>query len=223
MNRNLISIVVSLFVLIAVGGTGYYFFQQSRYIQTDNATIQADLIPITVSQTGKVVNWSGKEGQKVKSGDKLGEELVRMGSTSNSAGDAKMTEIKMPWEAPTDGTIVKTNVFNHQVVSQGQTIAYIADLSMAYVVAYIDETDIKDLSVGQEVDVNLDIEKDQTYKGIITQIGNVAGNVLASSGTVGTKKTSSPEKQRVSVKITLKELATENQVLGTNAEVKIYK
>jgi multidrug resistance efflux pump len=101
----------------------------------------------------------------------------------------------------------------------------VADLSKAYVLAYIDEDQIRDVSIGKEVDVELDAYPDQKFRGKVTEVGNTAGNVLSGSPISANSSNGnySKEIERVPVKITVDEFTNHNMVLGLNATVKIHK
>ena len=56
-------------LLIAVGG--YFWLTGGRYIATDNAYVQQDMVSISPDVTGRIVEVKVRENQRVKAGDIL--------------------------------------------------------------------------------------------------------------------------------------------------------
>jgi len=71
--------------------------------------------------------------------------------------------------APFDGTVTAVNNTVGDTVGTS-TVITIADLSKRLLTVYIDESDLKKLALGEEVDAVFDSLPNQTFKGKITQI-----------------------------------------------------
>ncbi|SFI72304.1 efflux RND transporter periplasmic adaptor subunit [Thermoflavimicrobium dichotomicum] len=225
MKRLILSLIVGIFALAVAGGGAYYWNQQSLYVQTDNAQVKADLVPITAMAVGKLKEWSVNTGDSIQQNGLLGKEEVHTPVTVPTPDEkATLSSSIVDITSPISGVVLKSNVVPGQVVTPGQPIAMIADLSKAYVLAYIDESDIHDVEIGKEVDIYLDADPNKVWKGTVSEIGKSAGNTLSSgASSTLTKKKDNKEVQRVPVKITFNDLSGTQMKLGLNATVKIHK
>ncbi|RAL23439.1 HlyD family secretion protein [Thermoflavimicrobium daqui] len=222
MRRWIISVIAAIILLVAVGGGVYYYNQQSQFVTTDNAQVKVDMVPITAQAIGKLKEWPVHLGDKVEKDGVLGTEEIR--ATSIPGQLPEVTDIPQIKDiiSPISGVVLQTNVLPGQIVTPGTPIAMVADLSQAYVIAYIDENEIDDISLNKDVDIMLDAYPDQTFKGKVSEIGKTAGNALAGSGLI-TNKQDKKEVQRVPVKITFDDFDGEQIKVGLNATVKIHK
>jgi multidrug resistance efflux pump len=60
--------------------------------------------------------------------------------------------------SPTTGTIFNLTVTPGELVTPGQQVAQVVELSSVYITAYVDENTVKDVHIGQNVDVTVDGE-----------------------------------------------------------------
>src|SRR5438309_699413 len=56
-------------LIIAIGG--YLWLTSGRYVSTDNAYVQQDMVSVSPDVTGRIVQVNVKENQRVKKGDML--------------------------------------------------------------------------------------------------------------------------------------------------------
>ena len=88
--------------------------------------------------------------------------------------------------SPIDGVVTNLPVRVGETVvpgiqnSSGSLIMTIADMSLITAEVKVDETDIVDISLGQDVDVTIDAIPDETFAGKVIEIGNTA--ILRSTG-----------------------------------------
>jgi HlyD family secretion protein len=88
--------------------------------------------------------------------------------------------------APIDGVVTNLPVRQGENVvpglqnQTGTIIMTIADMSLITAEVKVDETDIVNVSLGQQVEVTIDAIPNRTFKGHVTEIGNTA--ILRSSG-----------------------------------------
>lgn len=218
------AVTVLMIILVIAAATVLYMYNQSlQFIETDNASLSVDQVTVSSTQAGKLTEWSVQTGSKVNKNDRLGtEELIALapGPQTSPQGDASTSKTI---QSPIDGTVIYTHLKNNQTVTQGQPLAVIADLSKVYVVAYIDEDDVKEVSVGKDVDVMIDAYPDQTFSGKVDQIGSAAGKFVQGSNSIVTSGSDKKEVQRVPVKITLEDFSVDRPVIGLSATVKIHK
>jgi multidrug resistance efflux pump len=211
MNRArvfLVNIITFIIILGLIAGGYYYFYMQSNYITTDNAKVMGDIVPVSSQNVGKVTGWKAKAGTEVSQGTVLGQ--VTAGNQTASI------------TSPTNGTVVQSKVTDGQMVSPGQPVAQVVDMKKLYVIANIDETDMKDLKAGSDVTISVDAEAGTEIKGKVEEIGlatNSTFSLLPQQNSSGdyTKVT-----QNVPVKISMDNYPADI-VPGMNATVKIDK
>ena len=84
-----------------------------------------------------------------------------------------LSEIQLSYtrlRAPYNGIIVSRNVEPGEVVTIGQEVISISDLSEIDLKVFVDETEIGRIRPGQPVDVKIDTFPDKTYSGIVSFI-----------------------------------------------------
>ncbi len=72
--------------------------------------------------------------------------------------------------APINGTILRVDGKEGQVVGQAQALAYVANLDAMRVTAYIDETEIANIHAGQPVEVTVDATGSNVYQGTVSEV-----------------------------------------------------
>lgn len=83
-------------------------------------------------------------------------------------------------QAPISGTIVDKYYKEGENTETGKTLCTIFDLSRLTVTLYIDELDIRDVSVGQRAQVTCDSVANTVYEGVVTEVsinGTTSGGV----------------------------------------------
>lgn len=108
--------------------------------------------------------------------------------------------------SPMNGVLGKRWVLKGDVVQPGQPIFTIFDLNNIWVTAFLEETKLGSINIGDKVEISVDAYPDQNFKGIVFQIGsNTASqfSLIPPSNASGnfTKVT-----QRVPIKITIEPL-----------------
>lgn len=118
------------------------------------------------------------------------------------AGQTMVSDVlhKFSSFAPLDGMVTNLPVrVGESVVPglQNQTgtlIMTIADMSLITAEVKVDETDIVNVHVGQEADVAIEAMPNRTFKGKVTEIGNMA--ILRSSGLAASQSTTSNQEAK---------------------------
>jgi HlyD family secretion protein len=115
---------------------------------------------------------------------------------------------KTTYAAPFDGIVTNLPVREGETVvigiqnSPGSTLMTVADMSVITAEVRVDETDIVNVRVGQSADVTIDAFPRQTFKAIVTEIGDNA--LVRSTGVATTQSTgSSQEAKDFKVTVTL--------------------
>jgi multidrug resistance efflux pump len=204
MKHWLSGIFVCIVILVVAAWIYEYTINKNAYISTNNASLQADTYTLTASQTGVVSSWDLSNGKTVQTGNMIGQVQ------------------NQPITIPTSGTVIANSIYANQNVLQGQMMATIADLNHPYVLAFIDEDEVKEVMVGQKVNVLIDSLIGEEYIGKVVSIGKSTGDITTASPSLNSNST---EKivQRVPVKITINNLPTSKVTLGVHAEIKIEK
>ena len=115
---------------------------------------------------------------------------------------------KTTYQAPFDGIVTNLPVREGETVvigiqnSPGSTLMTVADMSVITAEVRVDETDIVNVRVGQSADVTIDAFPRQSFKALVTEIGDNA--LVRSTGVATTQSTgSSQEAKDFKVTVTL--------------------
>jgi HlyD family secretion protein len=132
---------------------------------------------------------------------------------------------KTSYAAPFDGMITNLPVREGETVvigiqnSPGSTLMTIADMSVITAEVQVDETDIVNVKMGQSAAVTIDAIPNQTFKAVVTEIGNNA--IVRSTGvSTSQQNTASQEAKDFKVVVTLQD-PPENLRPGLSATGKI--
>lgn len=202
---------IGLLVAAAAIWFGVRYMQDAaRYVSTDDAMVDSNLVPVAPLAAGTLSIWQVRPGDVVRAGQVLGE--VRP-----AAGSAYVNIT-----APIDGTVLRVDGKEGQVVAQAQALAYVANLDTLYITAYVDEGQIHKVHPGQPVEVTVDAGGGVVYQGTVREVLGAAASSFAlipssdrSNGNF-TKVT-----QRVEVHINIGSTAGAALYPGTNAYVRI--
>ena len=117
---------------------------------------------------------------------------------------------KTTYSAPFNGTVTNLPVHEGETVvmgiqnSPGSTLMTVADMSVITAEVQVDETDIVNVSLGQDAEVTIDAIPNKTFKAKVTEIGDNA--IIRSTGVSTSQSTSgSQEAKDFKVVVTLVE------------------
>jgi HlyD family secretion protein len=102
--------------------------------------------------------------------------------------------------APFDGLVTNLPVREGETVvvgiqnAEGSTLMTLADMSIITAEVKVDETDIVNVSLGQEADVSVDALPGKVFKGHVTEVGDQA--LLRSTGVATSQSTSGTEEAK---------------------------
>lgn len=196
-----------LLALLIIGGgfTGVYFWEESHWFTTENAKVAADLKTVSPLSAGRIVKWNVSVGDAVQANEVLGR--LQSGSYMR---------------APIDGTVVRVGVVENQMVSTATVAAVVAATKDVYIAANIEETDIRKVQLDQEVFVKLDAVPGRKFKAHVSEIDAVTQSALSGNATsYSTSGTYTKVTQLIPVKIRLDEDVALEEIIGTNALVRI--
>jgi multidrug resistance efflux pump len=207
--RLIIANLVGVLVIIAlVMGGGYYYYQNTNYIKTDDARVAADMLPVMAPAAGVLTSWNAKEGDTENKKAAIGQ---------ISTGTQAVTVA-----APMDGTLIKNEAKEGELVQPGTTLGELADMKNLYILANIDETDIKAIDIGSNVDVTVDGDPNTVIQGTVQEIGYATNSVFSLLPQSNSSGSYTKVTQKVQVKIAISNYS--KYVLpGMNAEIVIKK
>ncbi len=212
--KKKIGLLILSLVVLGAGGYGVKSYLDSiRYVTTDDARIDGDLVKVSPEIAGRVTELRVKEGDAVEAG----ETLARLEEKNTSLQNRDAALVK----APGAGVVVKKFVSVGENVSPGQRVFLLANLDDLYVSARIEETKISRVKVGEPVTVNVDAYPNHPLRGIVEQIG------LASDSTYSLLPTSNASgnyikvTQRIPIKIKILDREGLQLLPGMNAVVNI--
>ncbi|WP_145948770.1 HlyD family secretion protein [Paenibacillus sp. Y412MC10] len=200
---NVVGVLV-VFILIAAGA--YVYYQNENYIKTSDAVVSADMMPVVSTYSGVLTDWHVKTGSNVTDKDVVG--TVSDGTKA------------VPVSTRMNGKIIKSDARKNELVQAGQVLAQEADLDDMYIIANIKEKDLKDLKVGQSVDINVDGDSGKTFSGTVDEIGYATTSVFSVLPQQSSTGSYTKVTQKVPVKISINQ-PSDKVLPGMNAEVKI--
>jgi multidrug resistance efflux pump len=214
-NKKKIIIVLILMAITLLGISLYYWYNNTYYIKTEDAKVDGPVIKVSPLVTGKIIDISVDENEKVMAGQPLARQDDKLLS---SAVNSELSIIR----APIDGVIIKKVASIGEILAPGQSVFMMMDPYSLYITANIEETISSSLSLGQEADVWLDSIPGQYFHGRVDRIGEASLSTF--SLLPGSSSSSSFTKvvQRIPVKIVLDDFYGYQLIHGTNAKVRIH-
>lgn len=205
-----VNVVIFIVLIAAVLGGVWYFYNRHNYITVNDAHIDADMSYVVGLTPGKLTKWTLTQGSTVASGDVIGIEQLPTGQTMNIT-------------APASGQVLQNSAIAGEVIGQGSVLGAVADLNHEYVTAYVRETDVRNVSVGQSVDIYVDAYPGNSFSGSIVSIGNESASsssVLPSGASTGSfTKTV----QRIPVRISIDGKDGKYIIPQMNVTVRIHR
>jgi len=209
----LVPVLIFIAILAIVIGGGLYFYNGYLYYSTDDAQVAGKMLSINSTANGQLTTIVNV-GDKVVAG-----QTVATVSGVSATGKATLSNIT----SSISGTVVQSSAIQGQVVAAGTPLAQIANMDNPTVTAYIDESQLNNVKVGQQVDVNVDAFPGTTYTGHVQQIVQAtAGTFSLIPSTDNTSGNFTKVSQRVPVIIALDGTSSNDLVPGLSATAKIH-
>lgn len=216
--RRMVFVPLLIFIALAAIGGGIFYWAYNNYLyyQTDDAQVSGHIVNVSSPMAGKLTTLSVKQGDTVSAGQTIG--TITPVSTG-APGAAASIDLS----SPISGTILQTAAVQNQTVAPGLSIVQVTDLSALSVTAYVDESAISNVKVGQDVDIHVDAYGDTSFTGHVKQI------IQSTQGEFSLLPTQDVASgnftkvgQRVPVIITLEGNGGKDLVPGLSAEVSIH-
>jgi multidrug resistance efflux pump len=166
LSRNTVIILLVLFVLLGgAGAGGYLLYNNYNYYTTDDAQVTGNIVDIEAMASSTITALLVKVGDFV-----MDRQLIATVKLQGSYA----TETLL---APFTGVIVQVPADVGQIVGPGVAIVQEGDPSTIKITAYVDESAMDSIAVGQLVDITVDAYSGMKLSGHVSQI------VGASAGT----------------------------------------
>jgi len=210
-----IIIVLIIMILALAGISGYYWYNNTYFVSTDDAKVDGEIYKVSPQISGKIVSVNVEEGDTVQAGQVL----------------ARMDDTALPQGANLDNTLVKTPVGGlvisklaraGEIGAAGQPVAMVVQPDQLYITANFEEGDIQRLQVGQTADITLDGAPDVKLTGRVVYIGNASLSTFSLLSQANTSANFTKVVQRIPVRITMNNADSTRLLFGTNAAVKIH-
>ncbi len=215
MKRKTVLVLILAVMLLSGGGIGgYYWYQGTHYVHTEDARLAGDIYRVMPQIAGKLVALNVKEGDYVVADQPIGQQ-DSANLPNNLLGNAIL-------RSPIEGTVIKTLAKVGEVVSPGQTVAMIVDKSKLYVTANIEETYIKKLHVGEPVDFTIDSYPGVTFTGKVIELGEATASTFSLLPAINTSGNFTKVTQRIPVKISIDSSQGLDLEPGMSAVVNIH-
>lgn len=207
--------VLGLMVLSLVGISVYYWYENSHYVETEDARVTGTLYKVSPQISGKIKELDFEEGDLVQQG----QVLARQDDITLPAGSNLDLALV---RAPIDGVILKKLAQVGEVGAPGSPVAMMADPKNLYVEANIEETDMYKLKVGQFVDFTIDSIPGHKFTGKITSLGEATASTFSLLPAQNTGGSFTKVVQRIPVKISIDDYQGQNLLPGMNTIVRIH-
>jgi multidrug resistance efflux pump len=162
--RLLILIIVVVVIVVAGSVGGYLLYNNYNYYSTDDAQVAGNIVNIEAMGTGNLNSLTVKVGDFVRTDEIIGSVQIQ-GSYAT-----EFLKVQFP------GVIVQVPATVGQNVGPGVVIAQEVDPSTIKITAYVDESAINNIALGQLVDIHVDAYGGETLTGHVSQIVGAAAS-----------------------------------------------
>jgi multidrug resistance efflux pump len=208
-----LTVIGVLTVIAIIGFASAYFLNSRNYVTTDNAQVDGDKITVNAPTSGTLTDWAGTQGTVIRKDQPLGRIKMEGGFVSS------LKTIK----APGAGTIAVDNGVEGSWVAAGTQLAVAYNLDKIFVTARVDETDVNDVQVGREVDIDVDAYSDAKVTGRVVEVQNAAAAMFSLFPESNSSGNFQKVTQVIPVKIAITSSGGQPLVPGMNVTVKIHK
>jgi multidrug resistance efflux pump len=200
-----------ILLVLLIGGAIFYFWHQGYYFySTDDAVVSGKLANVVSPLTGTVLDADFRVGQYIL----IGQSIAKIRTDSGTILYAR---------SPLNGRVISGTVMAGEVVTTGELLAQVVDLGSVYITAYVEETHIQDVHIGQNVDVHVSAHGDRPMRGRVSVIvPATAGETSALPTTDYATGNFTHVTQRIPVQITLADEQGATLYPGESTSVTIH-
>jgi len=210
--RVLIPVAIVLALLLIFGVGGYLLYNNYNYYSTDDALVTGNIVDIVPTSSGTLTSLT------VQVGDNVSAKQI-IGTVKTDTQPFFVIHLR----APFDGVIVQVPGVVGQSVGPQIAVAQETDLSGVKVTAYVDESAIKNISVGQVADIHADAYSGVNFAGHVSQIVSAAAGQFSLLPTEDNSSGNFTKvSQRIPVKIQLDSDTGQMLLPGMSVEVTIH-
>lgn len=224
--RRWLLIPLLLVALAVAGGVGYrYWYEDTHYVSTENASITGALVQFGSLNAGRVAAVNVDVGARVVARTEVAQVTLPAAVSATSDGASRLAytgadDQRVPVIAPVSGIVAARLSNPGDTVQAGQAMLAIVDPRQLWVQANIEETRVGRLAVGQYVEIRLD-SLDRTVGGRVQAITPATASSFSLLPQQNTTGNFNKITQLVPVKIVF-ENPDLPLTLGSSVEVKIH-
>ena len=220
--RRMILVPVLIFLALAAIGAGiaYWVYDNYTFYRSDDAQLTSQIINVSAPAAGTLTTLNVKLGDAVTAGQTIG---TITGAPTASASGTSGSTASINITSPLNGTIIQVPTVQGQGVAPGLPIAMVTDLNAITVTAYVDESAINNIQVGQNVDIKIDAYSDTNFNGHVQQIVKAtAGQFSLLPNQDPTSSNFTKVGQRIPVIITLEGNGGKQLLPGMSVSITIH-
>ncbi len=226
--RTIIIIAVAAALVAGAGIVGYYSYQGSLYVSTDDARVAANVVSVGPEIVGKVVEWRVREGDMVQKDEILGRQDLGSTLTSGALNAQSLGSFagvaaeKAVLKSPLSGQVILSTAVVGETAAPGMSLAMIADTDGLYVSANIKEGDIARVRSGQPVDLRVDAFRGRRFHGRVETIGRATASTFSLLPSQNGGGNYTKVVQVIPIKVSILDQGDSRFMVGMNASVKIH-
>ncbi len=172
----LVPVLIVLALFAIAGGIAYLLYNNYMYYSTDDAQLTGNVININAIASGQLTSLNVALGDSVTIGQTIA--TITPAPTISATGvPIKVKPIEIT--SPINGKVIQTSAVSGQVVTPGLALVELTDLSSITVTAYVNESAINNIKVGQDVDITVDAYSDTSFTGKVQQIVPATASIFS--------------------------------------------
>jgi multidrug resistance efflux pump len=225
--KNIILIVIGIAVVAVAAIVGWYWYEGTRYVATDDARVAADVVSVSPEIVGKLVEWRVREGDKVAKDDVLGRQDLGSALTSGALNPQAMGSVagvvaeKAVLKAPIGGQVILSTAVVGELAAPGMSLAMIADTDNLYFSANVKEGDITRVKIGEPVDVSVDAFRGRAFHGRVQTIGRATSSTFSLLPAQNSGGNYTKVVQVIPIKVSILDPGDARLMVGMNASIRI--
>jgi multidrug resistance efflux pump len=168
----LVPVLIVLALFAIAGGISYFLYNNYMYYSTDDAQLTGNVVNVNALATGQLTTLNVALGDSVTAGQTIA--TITPAPTGTST---KVTTIAIT--SPINGKVIQTSAVSGQGVVPGLPLVELVDLNSVTVTAYVNESAIDNIKVGQDVDITVDAYNGTSFTGKVQQIVPAAASIFS--------------------------------------------